>query len=54
MPGNTRVGWVLPPPQIEKNLEDDFTILFRNHPEYAVALANALRDALHASRDEFD
>ena len=54
MPGNTRVGWVLPPPEIEKNLEDDFTILFRNHPEYAVALGNALRDALKAGKDEFD
>ena len=52
MRGNTMVEWVLPPPQIEKNLEDNFAALFRNHPEYAVAVAGALRDALRDGTDE--
>lgn len=54
MPGNTMVQWVLPPPQIEKNLEDNFTTLFKGHPEYARALARALQDALRAGENEAD
>ena len=52
MPGDTMVQWVLPPPQIEKNLEDNFTTLFKGNPEYARALGRALQDALRAGENE--
>lgn len=54
MPENTLVQWVLAPPRIEKNLEDNFTTLFKGHPEYAQALGRALRDALQAGESEAD
>ena len=52
MPGNTMVEWVLSPPEIEKNLEDNFGTLFKGQPEYARALGRALRDALRAGGNE--
>ena len=54
MPGNTMVEWVLSPPAIEKNLEDNFATLFKGQPEYAQALARALRDALQSGENEAD
>lgn len=54
MPGNKLVERVLTPQEIERNIEKNCDILFKNRPEYAKAVRKALRKALAKGGSEAD